>query len=239
VIFITGTSTGVGKTVLTALLLCHLRRTGCNALALKPFCSGSRGDVRLLQTLQDGALSAEEINPWFFPEPVAPLVSARKHRRHIPLEQVVAHIKQMKRRCDCLLVEGAGGLLVPLGEGYSILDLIRGLQCEVLIVARNQLGILNHTLLTVRALQHRLPHASRLPPHASGGTPAAVALMGSRRADASCSTNSPILAELLGQVPVIDLPYLGPRCRRAAVLRDHAAKLRRQLARLIPARPLG
>jgi dethiobiotin synthetase len=230
VILITGTDTGAGKTVLTSLLLCHLRGTGCRALALKPFCSGDCGDVQLLRACQDRELSADEINPWFFPEPVAPLVSARKHRRRVRLEKVAEHIESFRKYCDYLLVEGAGGLLVPLGEGYTVLDLIQRLQCEVLIAAQNRLGILNHTLLTIRVLQGA-GHAPERPP---GWLRAKVALMDGRRGDASSSTNRRILAELIAPVPLIGLPYLGPGCRRVESIRAQAAKLCGTLARLVP-----
>src|SRR2546429_4432134 len=95
-IFITGTDTGVGKTVLTGLLVTHLRNQGTDALAIKPFCSGSRADAKLLQAIQDRELTLEEINPFYFPEPVAPLVAARLHRRAITLRQVLAHIERVR-----------------------------------------------------------------------------------------------------------------------------------------------
>ena len=82
IIFITGTDTGVGKTLLTALLLHHLRQTGVHALAMKPFCSGGRADVRLLQSLQRGELSDAEMNPFYFAEPIAPFVAAKKHEKN-------------------------------------------------------------------------------------------------------------------------------------------------------------
>ena len=78
IIFITGTDTGVGKTLLTGLLLHHLRQSGCHALAMKPFCSGSRADAEFLHAVQDGELTLDEINPFFFAEPLAPLVAARE-----------------------------------------------------------------------------------------------------------------------------------------------------------------
>src|ERR1041385_8329560 len=145
IIFITGTDTGVGKTIFTGLLVHHLRTEGVHALAMKPFCSGSRADVRLLRGMQDEALTEEEINPFYFPEPIAPLVSARKRKRLIPLGEVVQWIKKTAARCECLLVEGSGGLLVPLGEKYLVRDLIKRLNCEVIVVSRNQLGTINHT----------------------------------------------------------------------------------------------
>ena len=76
ILFITGTDTGAGKTVLTALLLAHLRSQGVNALAMKPVCTGPRSDVRLLQSLQRGELSDDEMNPFWYQTPVAPIVAA-------------------------------------------------------------------------------------------------------------------------------------------------------------------
>src|SRR3954447_582296 len=152
ILFVTGTDTGVGKTTLTALLLAHLRQTGAHALAMKPFCSGTAdgwGDVELLGAIQEGELKAREINPFFFPEPLAPLVAARKHGKLIRKEAVIKRINEVANRCECLLIEGAGGLLAPLGEGYNALDLIQELKCRSIVVAGNRLGTLNHTLLTV------------------------------------------------------------------------------------------
>src|SRR5581483_3100804 len=83
ILFITGTDTGVGKTLLTAMLLHHLRVAGRRTLAMKPFCSGGRDDVELLHALQDGELTADEINPFYFSEPTAPLVALRRRHRDI------------------------------------------------------------------------------------------------------------------------------------------------------------
>ena len=148
IIFVTGTDTGVGKTLLTGLLLYHLRQRGCHALAMKPFCSGSRADTEFLRAVQDGELTSDEVTPFFFAEPLAPLVAARKHRRTIRLKEVVRRIRRLSDRCECLLIEGIGGLLVPLGEGFTVRDLVARLGCEVIIVSRNRLGTINHTILT-------------------------------------------------------------------------------------------
>src|SRR5262245_48754787 len=137
ILFITGTDTGVGKTVLTALLLSHLRQQGLHALALKPFCSGSRNDVTLLRAVQENELTVQDINPYYFPEPVAPLIAARKHKRPVRIAPLVQHIRNIARRCDILLVEGAGGLLVPIAKGLTILDLVAQLRCRVIVVAHN------------------------------------------------------------------------------------------------------
>src|SRR5579859_2301962 len=102
ILFITGTDTGVGKTLLTSLLLCYLRSRGARVLALKPFCSGGRADAELLCELQDGDLTLDEINPFYFPEPVAPLISALKHKRNIPLDHVVQRIHSIASRVPSL-----------------------------------------------------------------------------------------------------------------------------------------
>lgn len=234
-VFITGTSTGVGKTLLTALLLRHQRSSGMRALALKPFCSGTRADVTLLRTLQDRELSLNEINPFYFPEPVAPRVAARKHHRHIRLSDTLRHIRsvatsslakgQKPAAPSQLLIEGSGGLLVPLGEDFCVLDLIAALRCQVLVVSQNRLGTINHTLLTVQALQ------------AAGVRRLKVVLMDTRFTDASTKTNAAVLRELLAPVPLVALPFLGPNARSPKAVRTHAARLSRQLRRILPPSP--
>jgi dethiobiotin synthetase len=222
IIFITGTDTGVGKTIFTGLLVHHLRSAGHHALAMKPFCSGGRADVRLLRAMQDAELTEDEINPFYFPEPVAPLVSARQRRRTILLREVVRRIKQIAARCECLLIEGSGGLLVPLGEGYLVSDLIRALKCEVIVVSRNRLGTINHTLLTVAALKNlRVKHLS-------------IALMDVDKADASCRTNGRVLSELLAPIPVREIEFLGKNPSKIAVLKKSCKKIKKTLARFVP-----
>lgn len=220
IIFITGTDTGVGKTVFTSLLLHHLRNSGVHALAMKPFCSGGRGDVRLLRAMQDGELTENEINPFYFPEPVAPLVSARQHSRRILLRDVVRRIKMISSRCECLLIEGSGGLLVPLGEKYFVNDLIRRLNCEVIIVSRNQLGTINHTLLTLKALRN------------SGGIgQVQIALVAAGKADVSRRTNEHILRELCAPIPVRAVAFLGEKANKTGALKKSYKKVKKTLAR--------
>jgi dethiobiotin synthetase len=250
IVFITGTDTGVGKTLLTALLLCHLRARGARALALKPFCSGGRADAELLHQLQDGELTLEEINPFYFPEPVAPLISARKHHRTIPLEQVVQHIHSITSRLSSLsvvspsrfpiqnskfkiqnylLIEGSGGLLVPLGKGYTVRDLISRLDCRVLVVSRNRLGTINHTLLTIQSLVDPIPHSALRIPHSA----LRLVLMDSASQDISSRSNPAILAELLAPIPLVRVPFLGPRCFSISALEKNAKNFQKTLARLL------
>ncbi len=221
IIFVTGTDTGVGKTLLTALLLRRLRGTGRRALAIKPFCSGGTGDADLLGALQDGELSAREVNPFRFPEPVAPLVAARKHRRRIGLGEVLREVRAVARRCDWLLIEGAGGLLAPLGERFTAIDIITRLRCKVIVAAPNKLGVLNHALLTVRALR------------AAGAGPIEVVLMGGRRPDLSAESNPRVLAEWLAPTPLRQAPFFGMRCCTIRAVERNAQKSGALLERIL------
>ena len=220
-IFITGTDTGVGKTLVTASLLHHLLESGVNALAMKPFCSGSRADVRLLQAIQGSRLTDLEINPFFFAEPVAPLVAARRLRRRIQLPEVLKKIRAVERQCECLLIEGSGGLMVPLGEGYFVRDLIDQLRCEVIVVARNRLGTLNHTFLTVMALPARVKRGFK------------VALMDESTLDRSARTNRTILLRTLGRIDVFSFPFLGQNASRPVAIKNNAKKVKKVLAPLL------
>jgi dethiobiotin synthetase len=221
IVFITGTDTGVGKTLLTGLLLHHLRQNGCHALAMKPFCSGSREDAEFLHAVQDGELTLDEVTPFFFAEPLAPLVAARRHHCSIRLQEVLRKIRPVADRCQWLLIEGIGGLLVPLGEGYTVLDLIAKLGCEVIVVSRNQLGTINHTLLTVAALQHARISGLK------------AVLMSSPEDDFSTRSNSGILTELLAPTPVLAVGFLGRKPLRFLALKKSAKKMQKTLARIL------
>ena len=206
-VFITGTDTGVGKTVLTALLLAYLRRRRCNALAIKPFASGSHRDGTLLNRVQDRCLGEVAVNPFYYTAPLAPLAAARAGGQVVRLQEVVRHIDRLGRQADVLLIEGCGGLLAPLGPRYDAVDLIEKIGAKVVVVARNRLGVLNHALLTLRALEAR------------GLEVAALVLMETRRPDPSHATNPSILAELAHPRPVFNLPFLGPQAATFRVIR--------------------
>jgi len=221
IIFVTGTDTGAGKTLLTALLLHHLRRGGCHALAMKPFCSGGSHDVDLLSELQAGELSREEICPFYFTEPLAPLLAARKHRRQILPDEVLERIRAVQTRCEYLLIEGSGGLMVPLGENFFVADLISQLDCNVLVAAQNKLGVINHTLLTWSVLA--LYRVARIK----------IALLGCKRSDLSAGANARILGELLAPMKVIRLPFLGVRADTARGVKRNCRKIKKTLALML------
>ena len=219
-VFITGTDTGVGKTVLTALLTRHLRERGINAVALKPVCSGDRADARALHTASAGALTLDEINPWHFRAPVAPLLAARRESRRVALADVIAHVRTMQKRFDVVLVEGAGGLLSPIGDNFDSRDLIAALRATPMVVCPNRLGVVNQVLLTLAALPRSASRRAR------------VVLMSPVKPDASTSTNVSLLAEFLDAKRIYCLPWLGGRIDPEKVLKDsHVRRALRALAK--------
>jgi dethiobiotin synthetase len=197
VLFITGTDTGVGKTVLTALLTRFLRERGVHAAALKPICSGGRADAHALHAALAGALTLDEINPWHFRAPVTPSLAARRENKTVKLPQVLAHIRAMQIRFDVLLVEGAGGLLSPLGEKFSSRDLISALHATPIIVAPNKLGVVNHILLTLEAL----PNSARFK--------AKIILISPPKPDTAPWSNAKLLAQFVSPQQILSLPWLG------------------------------
>jgi dethiobiotin synthetase len=220
IIFITGTDTGVGKTVVTALLLWHLRQSGCDALAIKPFCSGSRADGRLLRGLQNNLLTLDEISPFFFEKPAAP-TGAGNGRKTIRLDTVLRKIRAFGRRCDVLLVEGIGGLMVPLGKNYTVADVISRLHCPVLVVGRNRLGTINHTLLTLKALQ------------AVGMEQLRIVLVEDKKPDISAKSNPRIIQKMAPFAPVFLVPNLGFRASTAGVIKINVKYLKKTLALIL------
>ncbi len=195
-LFITGTDTGVGKTVLACLLARHWRAQGVSVAAFKPVCSGGRDDAEALHAALGGALEMDEINPWHFRAPLAPLLAARAEKKKVTLSQVVAHAKKLQRRFPLLIVEGAGGLLSPLGENFDSRDLIQALRAMPVVVAPNRLGAINQVLLTLAALP---PTASRQ---------AQVVIVTPPSPDAADAGNLKYLREQLGPRRIHELPQV-------------------------------
>ncbi len=195
-IFITGTDTGVGKTVLTFLLTVFLRGGKNSLAAFKPLCTGNRADARALHAAQGGSMALNEVNPWFFKAPISPAQAALRQKKSVSKKIVLRHILSRARSYDLLLVEGAGGLLSPLGMDFDNRDLLVALDATPLIVAPNRLGVINQVRLACSALP---PVFLRR---------CAVVLMAPRRPDASTSSNRMELAGWLEGVPVHEFPWL-------------------------------
>lgn len=212
-IFVTATDTGVGKTQTAAALLSLLADQGTNPAPFKPYESGCEDLGRPADALElkEAAGSEDELDqicPHRFKAPLAPGVAARRLRRDPDWNQTLAAYKAFGKHRP-VVVEGAGGLFVPLDAKRDIIDLIQTLRLPVLLVARAALGTLNHTGLSIEALRRR-----RIPVRAvllSHSTP---------NPDPSTRDNAQLIAER-HQIEVLGpVPFLGdPRRRRAAFRR--------------------
>lgn len=220
IFFITGTDTGVGKTVLTALLAAFLRKRGVNVAALKPICSGGREDARILHKASGGTLTLDEINPWYFHAPIAPVLAAKREKKSVTLAKVLVHIRAAQNNFDVVLVEGAGGLLSPLGKNFDSRDLLMALDATPIVVAMNKLGTVNHLLLTLEAL----PKIFR--PRAK------VVWITPSKPDAATASNIGLLKQK-SSVRSFELPWFKPSFLAAEISQQSSVK--RTLAALLAA----
>lgn len=160
---ITGTDTGIGKTVVACALAERARQLGLRVAAMKPvesgiderivFDGGPRSDAERLRRASGGEDPLTLVRPYVLEEPLAPMVAAQRAGIVIDLTTLDAACSALCADRNLLLVEGAGGLLVPITAACSFLDLFARWQCGLIIVAGNRLGVLNHVLLTVRAAE--------------------------------------------------------------------------------------
>jgi dethiobiotin synthetase len=199
ILFITGTDTGVGKTVLAVLVTRLLRERGLHLAALKPVCSGGREDARLLRDAAGRILTLDQVNPWHFRAPLTPALAARKEKRRVCLREVVAHIRRVAKSFDLVVVEGAGGLLSPLGEDFDSRDLIQALGATPIIVCPNRLGAVNQARLALSALPRAAARRAR------------ILLVNAARPDAAGRTNLDLLREFVDPDRLGTLPWLGAR----------------------------
>jgi len=157
VLLVTGTDTGVGKTIVTAAVAAAASVAGLRVAVVKPAQTGSatedESDVDVVRRL---AAPATAVTLHEYPDPLAPLAAARISGRPAPdLTSTVDAVVRLSGAHDLVLVEGAGGLLVPLGEGWTAADLAVALRAPAVVVVRAGLGTLNHTALTLEALARR------------------------------------------------------------------------------------
>lgn len=160
--FVTGTDTGVGKTLVSLALMHRLQESGLRVAGMKPVASGcarlSQGlrndDAVQLRAQSDVQLDYAVHNPYAFAPPVAPHIAARQAGITIDADVIVAAAARLSERADCLIVEGAGGWLVPLNDHETLAGLAVRLQLPVILVVAMRLGCLNHALLTARAVEH-------------------------------------------------------------------------------------
>jgi dethiobiotin synthetase len=160
-IFVTGTDTGVGKTRVAAALLRALVAHRRRAIGMKPVAAGVRAgddcsvDVSVLRAAGNVAAPLADVNPYAFAPPIAPHLAAREAGVAIDLEAIAAAYARLASAADAVVVEGAGGVLVPLGATTDMLDVPVRLGLPVLLVVGIRLGCLNHALLSALAIGAR------------------------------------------------------------------------------------
>lgn len=154
-LFITGTDTGVGKTIVTAALARALRLRGVRVGVMKPVTSGCverngelvSEDAELLAWAA-GIECDEDVAPYRLREPIVPVEAAERDGIRISFSNILEAYRRLAAQYDFILVEGAGGLMVPLSGGLLVADLVKQLELPLLVVARPDLGTINHSVLT-------------------------------------------------------------------------------------------
>jgi dethiobiotin synthetase len=155
--FVTGTDTGVGKTVIAVALIKALHLLGLKACGMKPIETGciKEGNVLIpsdgmfIKTIAHMEENVRYVSPYCFESPLAPLAASEREGVSIDFEKILLAYKDLSRFYDAVVVEGIGGLLVPIKRDYFVLDLARDFGLPLIVVARLDLGTLNHTMLTV------------------------------------------------------------------------------------------
>lgn len=205
-IFVTGTDTGVGKTVVAAALAILLRAKGVDVGVMKPVQSGATRENGVLisedsRFLMKAAAVSDElalVNPYCLELPLSPNVAARLSGVAIEIDVILEAFEKLAQRHELVIVEGAGGLLVPIKDDFLIADLILALGLPIVVVARPSLGTINHSLLT-------LGYAQTL-----GIRPLSTIINGFRHnvKDIAAET-SPAIIERLSGIPVAGImPYM-------------------------------
>lgn len=205
---VTGTDTGIGKTMVACALAARARVLGLRVAAMKPIESGivarTASDGRLasdaerLQAACGSTLPLAVIRPYVLAEPLAPMVAAARANLVIDQHVLDAAFAQVEQQADVVLVEGAGGLLVPITAQRSYLDLFARWGTPLVLVAGNKLGVLNHVLLTVRAAE-----AAGVPVRAI-----VLSALSDRDATVAEATNYDALVTLLPQYPILRFPWV-------------------------------
>jgi dethiobiotin synthetase len=206
-VFVAGTGTGVGKTLVSCLLAESLRLAGVDVGVMKPYASGSWADTRALKRAAAARESLSEITPVYYKKSLAPVVKfgTRDSKNPAHFHKVMASFHRMARRHSFLVVEGIGGVLVPLQGHFTGADMAKRFGLPVLIVASPSLGTLNHTLLTLEAL------------HARGLVVERIILSGGNRRNEAERTNPSILEKLTG-LPVVSIPKISTKAQRTHII---------------------
>ena len=192
--FVTGTDTDCGKTFVTALMVRAARTAGVDAVGAKPFCCGPRTDVEILAQASDHVETLDAINPVWLKTPAAPRACEMLGEPAADVPRALTAVRDLAARHAQVFCEGAGGWLVPVAKDCTVADFAADLGWPVIVVVRNKLGALNHTLLTLESVRRRgLPLAGIILNDVDGRTDEATR---TNRAILEESCACPILAEI-------------------------------------------
>lgn len=158
--FVTGTDTGIGKTVVSCAMLHALRARGLRSAGMKPIAAGveadgSNEDVERLRKASNVEVEPSLVNPYLLREPIAPHLAAAEQGIRLALPAIVEAFDRLRDLADVVVVEGCGGFVVPLSDAHDTADLARELGLPVILVVGMRLGCLNHALLTQEAIACR------------------------------------------------------------------------------------
>ncbi len=146
-VFITGTDTGVGKSIFSSYLALKLFPEGKKVAISKPIQTGIPKDTDFLKELTGNKIPV--FNTYSFSLGAAPSVASAIENKTIEIKKIITEIKNLEKEFDCVIIEGVGGIAVPIKQNYLVSDLIKDLNYPVIIVARPSLGTINHTVLTI------------------------------------------------------------------------------------------
>ncbi|HSC15078.1 MAG TPA: dethiobiotin synthase [Gammaproteobacteria bacterium] len=206
-VFVTSSGTGIGKTFVTLRLIAELAASGRRVRALKPVASGfdatrpADGDTGALlaaQRLEPTAANLDAVSPWRFAAPLSPNMAAARECRTVPFDALVAHCRAAGRSGDVTLIEGVGGVMVPLDGERTVLDWIAALEAPALLVVGSYLGTLSHSLTAAAALRAR------------GVKIAGLIVSESEEQPVPAAETAATLARFVAPVPVRVLPRAAP-----------------------------
>jgi len=214
---VTGTDTGIGKTVVAGALVRLFREAGLRLGVLKPVETGCEGEALLpadglllaraaglsIKGITDrgedaDAVALEEAVPWRFRAPLAPAAAARLEGLELGVDRIYQAMDRWMESVDLVIMETAGGIMVPLNPRFTFLDLVQGLALPVIVAAPNRLGVINHALLTLEAIKSR-----------GLGAVGVVLCQLSPEPDPSATTNARMI-ETCARVPVYEVPFCAP-----------------------------
>jgi dethiobiotin synthetase len=213
-VFVTATGTDIGKTFVTAGVIRHIRASGGAIAAIKPIVSGF--DPQAWQDSDPAVLLAalgrpvtlaevEQISPWRFKAPLSPDMAGRREGRTIQFRDVVEFCRNAAAQGRLLLIEGVGGIMVPLDERRTVLDLMSVLRAPVILVAGSYVGTISHTLTALEVMARRNLDI------------AAVVVSESEGSAASLDETAAAIAQFADAIDVIAVPRL------AVATSDHTA----------------